>query len=206
MFKRSFERSQPASQLARFGVDGAQPQVPAFARFGVIRVKGSCRSSDRDDFERSQPASQLARFGVNPTKGSRRSGDRDDFERSQPASQLARSGVNGAAFQHPLSRASVGMGVRFGVGGAKIRGRKGGQSTCVGSRTAQITFCLGSRRFRNRDESGDRNSHFRRRFCLDRPITELDWKVAPTSGAVFSTQRSTKARRVTNPSVSEFVR
>ena len=146
-----------------------EQRVPAFARFGVIHTKGSCRSSDRDDFERSQPASQLARFGG-------------------------------------MTSASMGMGVRFGVGGAKTRGRKGGQSTCVGSRTAQITFCLGSRRFRNRDESGDRNSYFRRRFCLDRPITELDWKVAPTSGAVFSTQRSTKARRVTNPSVSEFVR
>jgi hypothetical protein len=89
-----FERSQPASQLARFGGDGAEPQVPAFARFGVIRVKGSCRSSDRDDFERSQSASQLARFGVNDARGSCRSSDRDDFERSQPASQLARFGVN----------------------------------------------------------------------------------------------------------------
>ena len=103
--------------------------MPAFARFGVNPTKGSRRSGDRDDFERSQPASQLARFGVNPTKGSCRSSDRDDFERSQPASQLARSGVNGAAFQHPLSRASVGMGVRFGVGGAKNCRRGGGQST-----------------------------------------------------------------------------
>jgi len=57
-----YERSQPASQLARFGVDD---------------TKGSRRSGDRDKYERSQPASQLARFGVDDGKGSFRSGDRD---------------------------------------------------------------------------------------------------------------------------------
>jgi hypothetical protein len=57
-----FERSQPASQLARFGVDHA---------------KGSRRSGDRDKFERSQ----LARFGVDHAKGSRRSGDRVNTSR-----------------------------------------------------------------------------------------------------------------------------
>jgi predicted alpha/beta-hydrolase family hydrolase len=55
-FARFVERSQPASQLARFGV--------SVARFGVIHAKGRRRSGDRDVFERSQPASQLARFGV----------------------------------------------------------------------------------------------------------------------------------------------
>jgi hypothetical protein len=62
---------------------------------------------------------------VDCAKDRRRSGNRDDFERSQPASQLARFGGDGVAFQRPLSFASVGMGVRFGVGSAKTRCRNG---------------------------------------------------------------------------------
>jgi len=60
------ERSQPASQLARFR---------------VIHAKGRRRSGDRLHDERSQPASQLARFRVIHAKGRRRSGDRDSFNR-----------------------------------------------------------------------------------------------------------------------------
>jgi len=62
-----FERSQPASQLARFR---------------VIHATGRRRSGDRDKLERSQPASQLARFRMIHAKGRRRSSDRDKHARS----------------------------------------------------------------------------------------------------------------------------